>query len=177
MPLEVSHGQFQNVRLLQLCVFVRRSPAAAALSISGPLETVATSTSTLTLGRLEDQRLEDGETLIDAGASSFLHQRFVGALQQRISGGRGRRRGGRRHGGSRRCQQGTVRGLIWHSHDQFGGIQLCKERKVGEKSQTPLEFCQKQIPVRKGKTGERGAPNDGKRSVVVGMGMERRPSK
>jgi len=61
MPLEVTDGQFQDVRLLQLGVL------RLTLAVLG----------ILALGGLEDEGLQDGQALVDARPPTLLHEWFV----------------------------------------------------------------------------------------------------
>lgn len=61
MPLEMTHGQLQDVRLLQLGM-LRLSLAILAI---------------LALGGLKDEGLQDGQALIDARPPPLLHEWFI----------------------------------------------------------------------------------------------------
>lgn len=61
MPLEMTHGQLQDVGLLQLRVL------GLALAVLG----------ILALGGLEDEGLQDGQALVDARPPSLLHEWFI----------------------------------------------------------------------------------------------------
>lgn len=83
MPLEMPNGQLQNIGLLEFRVLrlaVRRARSGARFAIR----------CVRCLGRLQDQRLQNGQALIDTSATALLHQWFVRALD-----GRQRRRHGR----------------------------------------------------------------------------------
>lgn len=56
VPLEVAHGELQYVGLFQFRMF-----------------------RVVRLRRIQDEGLEGGEALVDAGASSLLHEWFVGS--------------------------------------------------------------------------------------------------